>query len=120
VRNFVLRNLTPAAMLTLCICWSALAGRLFAEEQLQVSAPFQSLEIQPTEQLTWLEDGSVPLFESLPRLDESILGEPAQSVDSPPDRRLGADYGGRSPFTSRLWWIPQQKNSESAGLLGHE
>ena len=109
MRNFVLRNLTPAAMLTLCICWSALAGSLFAEEQLQVSAPFQSLEIQPTEQLTWLEDDSVPLFQSLPQLDESILGEPARSVDSPPGRRLGTDYGGRSPFTSRLWWIPQQK-----------
>ncbi len=109
MRNLVLRNLTPAAMLTLCLSWSALAGGVFAEEQLHVSAPFQSLEIQPAGQLTWLEDSSVPRFQSLPQLDESILGEPARSVDSPPDRRLGADYGGRSPFTSRLWWIPQQK-----------
>ena len=51
VRNGVLHNLTPAAMLTLWLCWSALAGSLFAEEQLQVPALIQSQEVQPTGQL---------------------------------------------------------------------
>ncbi len=109
MRNLVLRNLTPAAMLTLCLSSSALADGLSAEEQLQGSAHFHSVGFQPTGHLTWLEDSSVPQFQSLPQLDQSILGEPARSIDSSPDRRSGADYGGRSPFTSRLWWIPQQK-----------
>ena len=109
LRNVVLHNLTPAAMLTLWLCWSAMVGRLCAEEQPRVPGLFQSQETQPTEQLTWLEDGPAPLFQSLPHLDESILGEPVLSTASQPDRRLGTDHERRSPLTSRLWWIPNQR-----------
>ena len=39
---------------------------------------------------------------------------------SPPGGRLGADStgeGGRSPFTARLWWIPQQNLRNQPGDL---
>lgn len=115
--NLVLRNLTPATMLTMCVAWSALAGTLYAEEQLQESAFFESVEISPAEQLNWVEDSSSPRFQSSPWLDEGILDEPEQPVVSPPDRRFGTDSDDRSPFTSQLWWIPQQNIRNQPGNL---
>ncbi|MHB8861529.1 MAG: hypothetical protein ACYC6N_03930 [Pirellulaceae bacterium] len=120
MRNLVPRNLPLATVLTVSLVWSALAGRLLAQEQLQGPAPFQSLDSQPTGPSVWLEDTSDQRFWPLPSPDESFLGEPEQLVESLPGGRLGADppgEGGRSPFTARLWWIPQQNLRNQAGDL---
>jgi hypothetical protein len=107
-------------MLTVCLVWSTLAARLFAQEELQSTAHFESLDRQTSRQSAWFEDASDPRFRPLPPLDESFPGEFAQPVDSPPDGRLGADSlgeGGRSPFTARMWWIPQQNLRNQPGDL---
>lgn len=97
-------------MLSFCLAFSVPAGGLCAQEQLSGLGSFQPLESEPIGQTPWFEDTSDLRFQPQPEL-ESFLGEPAQSVDSPTDRRIERDSlgeGGRSPFTARLWWIPQQ------------
>ena len=114
------RNPPLAVMLTLCLVWSTDTGWLFAQEWRGAVSPVESLESPPSGHGGWLEDTSDSRFHPSPPPEGIVLGEPAQSMPPPPGRRLGADStgeGGRSPFTARLWWIPQQNLRNQPGDL---
>jgi hypothetical protein len=99
---------------------SAGAEWLLAQEQREGVSPGQSLDSQASGSGVLFEDVSEPWLQPLPEPNESILGEVAQPGATPPGGRPGANSpgeSGRSPFTARLWWIPQQNLQNQAGDL---
>ena len=107
-------------MLTACLVLSADTNRLLAQELPRGETPGQSLDSQTSGSGAQLEDFSDPWFQPLLDPDASNLAELAQPEPPSLGGRRGADSsgeGGRSPFTTRLWWIPQQNLQNQAGDL---
>ena len=109
-----------AAMLTICLVWSAEAGWLFAQPQPGDASPNRESGSQPSAPPVWLEDTTDPRFRPLPLLDDGSVAENGQSFESPRVGQFGpgpSGEGRRSPFTARLWWIPEQNLRNQAGHL---